>query len=207
MLSSGTYVLQTQDANGCIATDSIELLDPLANMVTLGPDTTINIGDSLLLGAVILAPGGISASSWTPVATLSCPSCVPTYAQPFTTTTYTLEVTDRSGCVASASRTVKVNGPSVYIPNVFAPGANGENDHFTVFAGYGVEEVELLQVYDRWGELVFEEQHFAPGSFQGGWNGKVRGKPAATGVYVYWIGVRLLDGSTKFFKGDVTVIR
>ena len=102
---------------------------------------------------------------------------------------------------------VKVNGPSVYIPNVFDPSGNGENDHFTVYAGYGVQEVDLLQVYDRWGELVFENQHFAPSGFENGWNGKVHGKPAATGVYVYVCRVLLLDGTMRFLKGDVTVVR
>ncbi|MEO6758147.1 MAG: gliding motility-associated C-terminal domain-containing protein, partial [Saprospiraceae bacterium] len=207
MLPGGSYVLQTQDAKGCVTTDTVPLLDPLPNAISLPPDTTINIGDSLLLEAAITAPGGVSVYTWTPPATLSCPDCETTYALPFTTTTYTLQITDRSGCIVSASRTVHVNGPSVYIPNVFAPAANSENDHFTVYAGYGVGEVELLQVYDRWGELVYEDQHFAPSAPQSGWNGKVRGKPAPTGVYVYLCRVRLLDGSAVFFKGDVTVVR
>ncbi len=206
-LAAGSYVLQTQDANGCVALDSFNITSPLPNLVQLGADTTINIGDSLLLAGIVTDPSAVATYSWTPPATITCATCPSTFAQPFTTTTYILQITDRAGCLSSDSRVVKVNGPSIYIPNVFAPASTAPNDYFTVYAGFGVQEVELLEVYDRWGELVFADQNFAPGGFGSGWDGKVGGKPAASGVYVYVCRIRLLDGSAVDLKGDVTVVR
>ena len=207
MLPGGNYMVHTQDANGCVITDSLFIAVPAARTVDIGPDTTINIGDSLLLTAVITGSGQVVQYTWMPPATVNCATCPATFAHPVTTTTYLLQITDSSGCLSSASRTVRVKGPSMYIPNAFAPAANGENNHFTLYAGYGVEEIELLQVYDRWGELVFQNRHFAPADPRAGWDGKVRGQIAGTGVYAYLIQVRLLDGSLQFFKGDVTLIR
>jgi len=206
-LAGGDYVLQTQDANGCLTSNSITINEPPLNTIQIGNDTTIHLGDSLLLAAVVADPGRIVQYEWKPPTGVTCATCPVTFAHPVASIIYTLYATDSNGCVISDSRLVMVKKAVVFIPNVFAPDSDQDNDYFTLYSGFGVEEVELLQVYDRWGELVFENQNFAPSNSRSGWNGQVRGQVAAAGVYAYLIRVRLRDGSTELYEGDVTVVR
>lgn len=206
-LSAGNYLLHTQDANGCVTTDSITIGEPLPYTVQVGSDTTIYSGDSLKLTGVVSDPGRAVQYVWKPPTGITCDTCLSTFAHPVTSTTYTLYVADSSGCIVSDSRLVKVEKVPLFVPNVFAPDTDHDNAYFTLYAGRGVEEIDLLQIYDRWGALVFENQHFAPSIPRTGWDGRTRGKLAAAAVYTYLIQVRLLDGSMELLKGDVTVVR
>ena len=82
-----------------------------------------------------------------------------------------------------------------------------QNEGFTVFAAEDVEQIELLQIYDRWGSLVFENQNFGVSDISTGWDGTINGKDAAPGVYFYVTKVKYINGLTGIFKGDVTVLR
>ena len=99
---------------------------------------------------------------------------------------------------------------NVYLPNVFIPGnPRGLNDHFNPLIGRGVERVNYMQVYDRWGELLYERKDFFPNGddFSEGWDGKYNGKFVNPGVYVYIVEARFLDGKVLLYRGDVTVVR
>jgi len=43
----------------------------------------------------------------------------------------------------------------IYIPNVFTPNGDGENDFFQIFPSCGVAEINRFQVYNRAGSLVY----------------------------------------------------
>lgn len=95
--SSGDYWLKVTDEFSCTYTDSISVSSASLPIITLGNDTTINSGDSL-----ILTPGaGYSKYEWstsenTPSITVK------------TDNTYTVTVTDQNGCNGSASIAVTV---------------------------------------------------------------------------------------------------
>ena len=77
--------------------------------------------------------------------------------------------------------------PYVYVPNAFTPDdGNGINDLFEVKGGR-VKTFEL-QIYDRWGELVFSST-----TLGSKWDGTFNGKPAQSGVYVCLI--KYTDGA------------
>ncbi len=200
-------VLSLLPALGCdtLATYILQLASQPT--VYIGNDTTINLGDSLLLSAVLLNSGQGVQYEWQPSGSITCPTCPVTFAQPVASAIYSLYVSDINGCMSHDSRLVVVRKLPVFIPNVFAPNADNENDHFTLYASAGVEAIELLQIYDRWGSLVFENQHFAPSISHFGWDGKISGQTAAAGVYTYLIRVRLRDGSGEVFKGDLTLVK
>ncbi len=200
-------IMGTLPAVGCdtVVTYVLQLAQPLHTYI--GRDTTIHLGDSLPFSALVSEPGRVVQYTWRPSIGVTCDSCPFTFAHPVASTRFTLYVVDSSGCISNDSRLVVVEKSVVFIPNVFAPHTDNENGHFTLYAGAGVEEVELMQVYDRWGSLVFEGQHFAPSDGRLGWDGKVDGQWASAGVYAYWIKARLRDGSSEVFKGDITLIR
>jgi gliding motility-associated-like protein len=115
-------------------------------------------------------------------------------------------------CVSKAVRPIFVRpGGSLKIPNAFTPnesnsegGVPGDgttNDFFLPIMD-GVEEF-TMQIFDRWGTLVFESREKNKG-----WNGYDRnGRIMPAGVYVYKIVLRLTDNSRTTKIGDVTLIR
>lgn len=92
----------------------------------------------------------------------------------------------------------------VYIPGVFKPGSGNANGEFRVQSGCAITDF-LLQVYDRWGNLVFESRD--PGS---GWDGARNGRQISPGVYLYRAQMTLTLGDLRFpviKTGDVSVVR
>ena len=60
-----------------------------------------------------------------------------------------------------------------------------------------------MNLFNRWGEMVFTTQ-LLDGR---GWDGKYNGKDQAIGVYVYVIDVTFRNGMHKKFQGNVTLMR
>jgi len=89
------------------------------------------------------------------------------------------------------------------IPNAFTPDADGVNDYFNIISTIEeFSEVQTFQVYNRWGQLVYDNDEIGLG-----WDGTVRGKPAPSDVYIYRIVYTRPSGEVKEEKGDVTLIR
>ena len=83
--------------------------------------------------------------------------------------------------VISQSNVVEIMPPAnLYVPNAFTPNGDGLNDVFGA-KGDGIIEFSI-QVFNRWGELVFEAN-----DMNKLWDGTYNGLPAEAGVYVYSI--------------------
>jgi gliding motility-associated-like protein len=95
----------------------------------------------------------------------------------------------------------------MFIPNVFSPNGDGLNDYFTVFAGDDVKEILTLQVFDRWGGLIYETANLSEGESHDGWDGKRKGKLVEEGVYMYQIRVVFQDGKEREITGSLALIR
>jgi gliding motility-associated-like protein len=96
----------------------------------------------------------------------------------------------------------------VYVPNVFSPDKDGDNDWFSVFAKEGtVRNIKSLEVFDRWGNAMYTITDFQPNDPALGWNGTFRGDDMNPGVYVWYMEVEFIDGVVELYKGDVTLIR
>ena len=109
--------------------------------------------------------------------------------------------------ITSMSNYAEVIPPlSIYIPNAFTPNADGLNDVFQP-KGFGVVKYQL-QIFDRWGERVFETK-----TFDKGWDGRFRGKgleyeqTCEEGTYTWLINVTNVSGKAHELKGHVTLIK
>ena len=120
--------------------------------------------------------------------------------------TYSLTVTDSNGCIESYSGSLlnleddSCDDTYLFVPNIFSPDGNGVNDVLFV-DGKNIQEVNL-QVYNRWGNLVFESN-----SLSKGWDGTYQGQPVNQGVFVYLVTGRYKDGEEFEQKGTITLIR
>lgn len=103
--------------------------------------------------------------------------------------------------IFSESNVAEVTPPLVlHVPSAFTPNGDGMNDTFGI-AGGAMGDFTLL-IFDRWGEKVFESSN--PNQR---WNGKVNGEDAPTGVYVYKVHAKGLEGGRVQQKGNITLVR
>ncbi|MEO6188972.1 MAG: gliding motility-associated C-terminal domain-containing protein, partial [Saprospiraceae bacterium] len=119
---------------------------------------------------------------------------------------YQVDFTSKDGCdsIHILLLTIK-NEVGIYYPNVIHPG--GINGKFTIFDNGAIEEIETLSIFDRWGELIWQKQHFKSNDINLGWDGTFGGKNVLPGVYVWHAKLRLKESKLLEEKGDVTVLR
>lgn len=89
---------------------------------------------------------------------------------------------------------LKLSTFTIYIPNVFSPNNDGVNELFYPFSPTGTVESYTLQIYNRWGERIFEGQE---------WDGRDQ----QAGVYVYAINIDFAYGLSKSYFGSVTLVK
>lgn len=186
---AGTYWVQA--GNNCgSARDSIVVGYVVQPVVGLGSDTDVcfNTGDIIRLDA-----GQHDTYRWND-------SSSDRYLDVVQAGTYWVMVTD-GPCTASAMVDITDSClGAVSIPNAFTPNGDGHNDVFRVL-GNGLTDVRM-RVFDRWGEKVFD----GDGQYRG-WDGTVKGQPAATGAYVYFVTYTDPQGRQQERRGSVTLLR
>ena len=205
-LEAGTYPISIQDVNGCAWSTEITLDQPNEFVVSLGEDQEILLGDSLRLFGAFSNP--VDTFFWSDTSFLSCNNCVDPFVKPENTSQVILTAIDENGCESLDILLLSVDKErKIYIPSAFSPNGDGQNDRFTIYGGNGIVEVEYLQVFNRWGALVFEERAFPVNAEPLGWNGSFKGDPAENGVYIYQMKVVFVDGFEMLYQGDVTIMR
>jgi gliding motility-associated-like protein len=199
-----TYAVQVSSPTGCTWSASVPVLVSPIN----GAAATATVDQGLVLPATTVQLNATPTSgvtySWSPPTLVSDPQIADPTAVVYTTTTFTVTVSD-GVCTRSASVTVRVHElvcgePDIFVPNTFTPNGDGHNDVLYV-RGRMIERM-TFQVFDRWGEKVFEtdDPHI-------GWDGTYKGRPVDPAVFVYHLTAWCVDGQKYFTKGNVTVVR
>jgi gliding motility-associated-like protein len=123
----------------------------------------------------------------------------------------TLSVLDTNRCENQITRYIEIyDFFNVYIPNAFTPNNDGFNDIFKVYGTDIDADRFLMQVYNRWGELVFETTEL-----DNGWIGQaVQEAPAEEqyfsqdAMYTYRVVIySKTQHVKKEFKGALTLTR
>jgi gliding motility-associated-like protein len=92
--------------------------------------------------------------------------------------------------------------PQIYAPTGFSPNGDGHNDYFTLYRGPGVREISELRIYDRWGELIWEQL----AGDETGWDGTYRGQPLTSAVFAYTGALLMDDGRQLRVSGSLTLM-
>ena len=208
-LGDGIYQLTVMDANGCTAADIISIDVPLMIHVDLGADQTINVGDTTILQAIVNLPfDSISTIHWNGLDTSACANCLTQIVAPVITTAYAVSVTSVDGCSDADTMNLSViTKQHLYIPNIFSPNGDGVNDVLQIGADDGVREISAMEIFDRWGNLVFGFEHKAPDDPEAHWDGLFKGQVLNPGVFTYKAVILYASGETKLRYGDVTLMR
>ena len=205
-IDPGNYIAQVVDANGCVLADTFQVNELPIYSANIGPDITITAGDNeLLIPQFSFDTSLIEQINWFPNDAVSCDSCVVTEFIAPQTTELELLVTTEDGCSARANVLITVlPARDVFIPSAFSPNADNINDFFTVFVSdERVRSIKRLQVFDRWGNQVFDNKDFPPNEQVLGWDGTFNGKELDPAVFIYAAEVEFVDGTTRLFSGDV----
>ena len=204
---STTYTVVGYDAMGCFTdTASVYLMIGQNPSVNVGPDISAQTGSVITLNSSVSAGSNVSYN-WSPSNQLSCNNC----PNPSLTITgnqmLTLTVQNKYGCTAVDSLYIVTfcKNAQVFVANAFTPDGDNIND-ILIVRGTGIS-VKSFRVFNRWGNVVFEKQHFQPNDPKYGWNGKVNGVPATPDVYVYIAEVACDNGTVYFHKGNTTILK
>jgi len=93
-----------------------------------------------------------------------------------------------------------LQNPKLFIPNAFIPA--GYNTVFKPFGIFIEEDDYLMEIYNRWGQRVFNSNNYNVG-----WDGTFENQPCPPGVYVYRIQFKSSKGDIFVKHGTVTLIR
>ncbi len=210
--STQTYSVAIRE-NACFS-------DTLSVTVFVEPYPTVSIQANAATNIVAGSPVQLIASApnvavrhyaWAPANTLSCDSCFNPVAIPVGPgpTTYTLTVTSIYGCTATDTITFNLNcdREQVFIPNTFTPNGDGVNDRFYV-SGKGIDMITLFQVYNRWGQLVYEQRNIQPNDPSRGWDATFKGLVLQPDVFTYIVKARCNLGNDIYtYTGDISIVR
>ncbi|MBK7306089.1 MAG: gliding motility-associated C-terminal domain-containing protein [Chitinophagaceae bacterium] len=176
-------------------------------LLTVVPAPVINASksndiDCAFKSATIFASGG-NQYFWSPSTGLSNPNISSPVATPSNTQTYTVLVTDATGCTNTDTVTIfikKAASLARYMPNAFTPDGNGLNDCYGLKNWMYIQKLQFY-IFNRYGEQVF-----ATSNPNNCWNGTYKGKPALAGTYVYVIKAQTNCGEEEQ-KGSFLLIR
>ena len=174
-----TFSLLASDSNGCM--DSAQLTLSVQQF----PDFSLFFDTAYFLGQTGVAEVFTTMDllfNWSPSTGLSCANCPNPDINADYSTTYTLNITDPSGCFSiDTVFDVTVNRDFNFeVPSAFTPNGDGLNDEARVYT-YGIKEVLEFSIFNRWGEMVFTTD-----KLDRGWNGIYNGQmqPSHT-VFAY----------------------
>lgn len=200
-----TFALTVTDERGCQITKATEVTVVDSVYAAAVPDATIILGEYVnLFGSVVSSE---YQYLWTPSDyNIADPTSATTAVNPFTTTTYCLEATHvQSGCSYFSCVEIEVIN-DVVIPNAFSPNGDGLNDVFFVpDLGDICNSITFFQVFDRWGQMVYDYYQDAG---QDGWDGThiATGVAEPIGTYIYLIKLDC-DSGERIFANDVILLR
>jgi gliding motility-associated-like protein len=212
---AGRIIVKVEDQAKCSFLDTLTVNQPVQLLAEFVPDkVTVELGDSTItLNPKITSSLPVSSYLYNPPKFLSDSKIKNPIVRPEDDQEYILTVVDANGCTTQAKVFVELDrNRNVYIPNAFTPDGDGINDEFRVFACKGVRRVNSAQVFDRWGNKVFDNgtgTGIAP-DCNGGtilWDGTQGGNRLNQGVYVYVVEVEFLDNIKLVYRGDIKIIR
>jgi gliding motility-associated-like protein len=119
---------------------------------------------------------------------------------------YQVKITDKEGCVLNNTFPVSDKcEPIIIAPSIFTPNGDGKNDYFSPLPKVAKRvEILTLQIFNRWGEMIFSKS----GSPDLQWDGKSNGVRVPQDSYVWVIQYKAVDypeKGTQTIRGAVIV--
>jgi gliding motility-associated-like protein len=181
--------------------------------ITVKPQPSIEAEQQLVMVGSVFNPKikystDIEKWQWTPSTFLSCTNCAYPVISPRSDITYTVKGTDKFGCIAQDTFSIKLfcSQSVLFVPNSFTPNGDGMNDVFFL-RGKGIQSVKYFAIFNRLGEKVFEKANINIEDPSQGWNGSYLGKQLSSDVFTYIAEVVCDTGEHFKTNGTIMIIR
>lgn len=198
-LTNTSYHIEVYDTLGCygdttVVLQSFNVVDVQVNST---PASCDGIGDDGKAMAIPIGGIGPYSYAW---------SGSPLTGSVVSNLNYGLQyvyIKDSLGCTDSTQFVVEYNPCcEVNLPNAFSPNNDSRNDIFRVIR-YGRISFISLEVYNRWGQMVFRTTDITDG-----WDGKFHGTDCELDTYFYIARYKCpLHNDVELLKGDVILVR
>ena len=197
-LASGSYTVTVTDANGCKATQTVQITEPA--VLTLSATTEDALCPDTKEGSITLEISGGTPPYYIIWSDVNTPDETRTDLLPGT---YNAVVSDANACAASTSADVGFTGTfnCLTIPNIITPNNDGHNDEWQIRNIDIYPDAEIL-VFSRWGKLVYRTKNIS----ENPWNGRYRGNGDLMPTDSYHYILYLNDGSEPR-SGVISIIR
>lgn len=205
----GNYNLIVEDVNGCQFSIPFQIIETGDVKLQVSPKIELLFGTKQKLNLIVLSnPNDVISIIWSPSDQLSCSDCLNPELTADHDALINVTVTDKNGCSATASIQLIVKKENkVYFPNAFSPNGDNINDYFYPIGLPANAPINILNIYDRWGNLVFGKKDFILSSEKDGWGGTSGNHEKLNpGVYVYMVEIQDVDGP-KIYSGDISLIQ
>ena len=214
-LTAGDYTVYVRDANGCTLPLSTTITEPeeLVSWIEyegqIQEEIILQLGDTVQIMGNAQNVAAPARYQWRPAYAGIIDSLAGQWATifPDNSTFYELVVIDANGCDATSFlRVVVEKDRGALVPTGFTPNGDLVNDRLLVHGKEGIR-VNSFEVFDRWGETVFQQTDFEVNDPSAGWDGQFRGQPAPAGQYIWYLEVEYVDGLREQFRGETALLR
>ena len=161
----GSYAVSVVDENGCAQERSFEIEQypsPEVDAVDL-----INVWyvDDMPLEAIYSSD--VVSYNWQGEA-LSCSNCPEPLLLEAIEQEVIIEVQNEQGCLASDTLSLRFRNANVYLPSILAKDPNLPQNG-VLYAQSDVDIIYDLQIYDRWGGVLYEGKNLRSNDLTQGW--------------------------------------
>ncbi len=212
-VSAGEYLVgvSIDSLPGCVTDTTVVVSNSFENTVQIDFETIENIQDytDTLIATV---SGGTGPYSYFWSDSTGSISDTLFNIQPGT---YFVSVSDINSCMNLRSITIepKIVERSIYIPNIFRNDANVVHDSnrtYGIYVDREVTEVLKLNIFDRWGSLVYELENVQVQNSRdkiGNWDGTLDNTYVESSTFVVIVELLYPDDEIVIEKGDFVYIR
>jgi gliding motility-associated-like protein len=202
-LKRGLYTIAVKDTNNCLVAQKVTVPNAAPIVVEL-IESTPSVCDQNTGKLFIKAKGGMGKISYAlNNDKFQADNTFPNLQRG----EYRITIKDSANCQLDTLAKVQ-SDCGIYVPNIFSPNEDGVNDFLSFYGdATTVEKVLTYKIFNRWGNLIYDNPNVMMNNAGDGWNGKVNGTVLQNDVYVYIIEVMLKDGRYVQKKGDVLLAR
>jgi gliding motility-associated-like protein len=215
-LGAGIYSITATDANGCTATTtSVTIFAPILPLINAVFDTVNTNSHTVLTNTPVRiratnTPQTDVSYTWSVLSSNASSLSFSATNMPNATITpsrngiYTIlaQATSLDGCTVSDTLTLEVFDLYLGMPSAFTPNGDGQNDLFRPVQ-LDVQYLKTFQVFNRWGQLLYDNADLTGG----GWDGTINGEAQARDVYIYLVTYQLPQAAEQQERGTFLLVR
>ncbi|MEL7159499.1 MAG: gliding motility-associated C-terminal domain-containing protein, partial [Bacteroidota bacterium] len=207
-LGTGEYSLSVTDGNGCVNVRTYALAAPEDLAITFEA-TPADDGCNGTISILPLGGSGNFIYNWPQLPNQGNEAL----AEDLCPGEYTLEVTDDNGCqtVTMTATVLDRRLPCLSAREVLTPNGDGLNETLVIFcSGDDVAAENVLEVYNRWGQLVYEAEDYDCSEDEGltCFDGRTNdGAALPAGPYYYVFEFTTAMGDRMQQRGSFTILR